>query len=326
MRPGEALRAAGAGRYWWLWIAVAPLEAWTLVRLLGLDAGYPLVPLIAFTPYVAVAAFLVAGAALALRNWAAATVAALATLGLAAAVLPRGIGDGTVGAGGRPTLSVLSANVHHGTANAGKLMALVEDLRPDLLAVQELTPWFHRELLAAAIAESLPNAIVQVRPDSSGGGIYSRLPVRELAEPGGFDFRQPRAELTVPGAGRVRVASVHPFPPTRGNVGTWERALAQMPSAGRGAAWVLAGDFNATLDHSALREVLDRGYRDAGAVAGKGLEPTWPEGRRFGPLVTIDHVLADHRLDIASYSTHELPGTDHRAVFSQLVLPQGRSR
>ena len=63
----------------------------------------------------------------------------------------------------------------------------------------------------------------------------------------------------------------------------------------------LAGDFNATLDHAELRRVLDRGYRDAAEQAGVALRPTWPTGKRILPtLVTIDHVLADRRVQVIS--------------------------
>ena len=78
----------------------------------------------------AIAALLVAGVAVALRNWAAAAVAALATLCLAAAVLPRAIGDGTVDPAGRETLIVLSANIHRGTADPDALVALVDRCIP----------------------------------------------------------------------------------------------------------------------------------------------------------------------------------------------------
>lgn len=84
---------------------------------------------------------------------------------------------------------------------------------------------------------------------------------------------------------------------------------------------MLIGDFNATLDHSQLRELLDRGYRDAGDVAGKGLEPTWPNNGSLGPLITIDHVLADRRLGIVKYGVGDLPGSDHRPVWAELALP-----
>jgi endonuclease/exonuclease/phosphatase (EEP) superfamily protein YafD len=300
-----------------------PWALWTLVRLLGLESGFPLVPLMAFTPYAAVAALLVAGVALALRNWAAATVAGLVTLCLALAVLPRAVGDGTVDASGRETFTVLSANIHHGTGEAEALAQLVERHRPDLLAIQELTPSFARELRRAGIDGMLPNQILETRRNVSGAGLYSRLPMRKLAGAQAFAFRQPRAILRLPDGRRVRVVDVHPYPPQRQAVEEWGEALESLPSAGRGVPWVLVGDFNATLDHSQLREILDRGYRDAGEVAGEGLEPTWPaeEWASRLPGVTIDHVLADERLGIVDYEVEELPGSDHRPLLAELALP-----
>ncbi|HEU5062493.1 MAG TPA: endonuclease/exonuclease/phosphatase family protein [Solirubrobacterales bacterium] len=294
-----------------------------LVRLFGLERGFPLVPLMAFTPYAAVAALLVAGVAVALRNWAAAAVAGLATLCLALAVLPRAVGDGTVDAAGRQTFTVLSANIHHGTGDAEALAELVEHHRPDLLAIQELTPSFARELRRAGLDRLLPNQILETRPDVSGSGLYSRLPMRKLPAPQVFAFRQPRAVLRLPDGRRIRVVDVHPYPPQRHHVEQWTAALESLPSAGRGIPWVLVGDFNATLDHSQLREILDRGYRDAADVAGEGLEPTWPaeEWASRLPGVTIDHVLADRRLGVVDYEVEELPGSDHRPLRAELALP-----
>jgi endonuclease/exonuclease/phosphatase family metal-dependent hydrolase len=313
----------GARRYWLIWVLVAPVALWTLVRVFGLERGFPLVPLMAFTPYAAVAALLVAGVATALRNWAAAVVAGLATLCLTMAVLPRAVGDGTVDAAGRETLTVLSANIHHGTGEAKALVDLVERYEPDLLAVQELTPSFDRALQQAGLGRQLPNAILETRRSVSGSGLYSSLPMRKLAAPQVFAFRQPRAVLQLPGGHRVRVVDVHPYPPQRKAVDQWTAALESLPSTGSGAPWVLIGDFNATLDHSLLREILDRGYRDAGEVAGEGLEPTWPAGEWASrlPGVTIDHVLADSRLGVVDYEVEELPGSDHRPVFAELAMP-----
>jgi hypothetical protein len=86
------LRAAGAGRAWLVWAALVPIAIWVPLRLFGLERGYPLIPLLAYTPYVLIAAFFVAGVAVAVRNWAAAVVGALATVLLATAVLPRALG------------------------------------------------------------------------------------------------------------------------------------------------------------------------------------------------------------------------------------------
>lgn len=312
---------AGARRYWLIWAAVVPVALWPVLRLLGIDNGFPLAALTAFTPYAAIGALLVAGVALALRNWAAATVATAATLLLAIAVLPRAVGDGTVEANGRKTFVVLAANVHHGTADPKALVALVDRYHPDLLSVEELTPSFDRALTAAGLRSRLPNAVLETHPGTSGAGLYSHLAMRKLPGPHRFVFRMPRALLTLPDGRSLRVVGVHPYPPQMNRTSEWEEALASLPGGGRGTPWLLAGDFNATLDQSQLRDLLDRGYRDAGDVAGKGLEPTFPSGGHMIPPVTIDHVLADHRLGIVSYSVADIPSSDHRAVEAELALP-----
>jgi len=302
-------------------MAVVPVALWVPIRLFGLESGFPLIPLIAYTPYVAIAAFFLAGVALALRNWAAAALAWLATICLAMAVLPRAIGSEAVELSGHRQLAVLSANIHHGIADPEVLAGLVERLRPDLLSVQELTPSFARELRAAGIESLLPESSLAVERDVSGGGLYARHPLTELPEPRRFRFRMPRAALGLPGGRRLRLVGVHPFPPLRTRIGEWESALESLPSAGAGAPWILAGDFNATLDHAELRDLVERGYRDAGDVTGSGLEPTWPSGGYRSPPVTIDHILVDSRIGVAEYEVFDLPGSDHRAVFARLALP-----
>jgi endonuclease/exonuclease/phosphatase (EEP) superfamily protein YafD len=316
------LRATGARRYWLTWFAVLPVAAWAVIRVLGLDARFPLEAMMVFTPYVAVAALLVAGVCVALENWAAAALAGLATVCLAAAVLPRALGDGTVDADGRETLSVLASNVYHGRADPAALVALVDRFHPDLLSVEELTPSFARELAAAGLGRRLPNAVLETQRSASGAGLYSRLPLEPLPAADRFFFRMPRAELRVPDGRRVRVVGVHPFPPERpGSTRTWEGSLASLPSAGHGSPWVLAGDFNASFDQTPFRDLVGRGYQDAGEVAGKGLEPTFPREGHAIPPITIDHVLADRRLGVVEYSVEELPGSDHRSIRAVLALP-----
>ncbi|HKT05714.1 MAG TPA: endonuclease/exonuclease/phosphatase family protein, partial [Rugosimonospora sp.] len=48
-------------------MGTAPFAAWAVVRLFGLERGWPLVPLVAFTPYAAALAPLPLAAALVLR-------------------------------------------------------------------------------------------------------------------------------------------------------------------------------------------------------------------------------------------------------------------
>lgn len=306
-----------------MWLLVAPLVAWAVVRVFGLDHGFPLVPLMTFTPFALAAAFLLAGLALALRNWAATGVAALVTLALAAVVLPRAIGADTVDPAGREILTVVSANVYVGQGDPGAVVDLVDGYDADLLVIQELTPKFARKLRRAGIERRLPEAIAEVGQGPGGGGIYSRLPLRPIAPGLRSFFREPRAELRLPDGRRVRVADVHPLTPGRTGIDAWERSLEGLPATGSGVPWLLVGDFNATLDTSQLRSAIDHGYSDAGTVAGQGLEPTWPNAdHALPPFVTIDHILLDRRLGVVSYGVDDLPGSDHRSIHAELALPE----
>jgi endonuclease/exonuclease/phosphatase (EEP) superfamily protein YafD len=317
----KAFESTGARRYWLLWATVIPLALWALLRALGLEDGDRLTSLMWFVPYAAVAAALVAGIAISWRNWAAAAVAAIAALYLASTVLPRAIGNEAVPVDGRETLSVLSANVYLGGANPTSLVSLVDRYRPDVLSVQELTPSFARKLGQAGIARRLPHSTLMPQPRGRGGGLYARHPLTLLPHQTFLPTRMPRAMLDLPDGERVRIVAVHPFPPNMG-AEIWKEVLENLPVPGNGIPWVLAGDFNATLDQAEFRDLIDRGYRDAADVTGKGLEPTWPGPDEFPwGLIAIDHVLADRRLGIADYGVDDLAGSDHRVIHAQLVLP-----
>lgn len=311
----------GARRHWLIWAAAIPLGLWAIVRAFGLEGGNLLTAAMFLTPFAAVAALLVAGAAVALRNWAAAAVAAIAAIYLAAVVLPRAIGSERAPAAGHETLTVLSANVYLGAASPAALVALVDRYQPDVLSVQELTPSFARGLRRAGIGRRLPHAVLMAQPKGHGAGLYARHRLTPLPHQTRFLFRMPRAAIVLPDGRRLRIVAVHPQPPNM-SVDRWGEALESLPVPGAGDPWVLIGDFNATFDQAEFRDLLDGGYRDAGDATGKGLEPTWPGPDEFPwGLITIDHVLADRRLGVAEYGVDDLSGSDHRAIHARLVLP-----
>lgn len=324
MTPGgrRALSAA-------LWLGAAVLLGWAVVRTFGLERGFPLVPILAWTPFAIPPALAFVAVAGLLRRWGPATVALLASALLIAAVLPRAVGGGYDGAGARgseagPELHVLAANLKLGKADPAALIELVRAGGVDVLCVQELTAPMASALQREGMGELLRHRVGASAPGSSGSAILSRHPLRSLPDANvpGYPFRMPRAAVAVPDAAPVEVVSVHPVPPTNaGAVAQWRAGLEALPAAGGGAVRVLAGDFNATLDHAELRDVLDRGYVDAADATGKGLTPTWPQGL-FRPPVTIDHVLVDERIGIDAYAVHDLEGSDHRAVSATLRLPE----
>ena len=307
------------------WLLVVPCAVWLAVRLLGLERGFPLVPLMAFTPFVAAVAVLVVAVTALLRQRAAALVATLLACALVVTVAPRALGgpsapDGPAG----PRLRVLTANMHFGEGSAEALVALVRRARPSVLSVQELTPGLARRLDAAGLVDLLPERVIDPRPRGPGIGLYASVALARRPQPPG-QRRYPLAVAAArPSGGRpVEVVAVHVTPPFRHQVADWLSDLRALPRATPdGPVRILAGDFNATLDHAELRRLLDSGYEDAAAEVGAGLRTTWPNGRRVPPAVTIDHVLADARCGVQALSTHAIPGTDHRAVLADVVLPR----
>jgi endonuclease/exonuclease/phosphatase (EEP) superfamily protein YafD len=306
------------------WALAAACVGWAALRLLGLERGFPLVPLVAYTPFVAVAAAVVVIVAVLLGQRLPALVAALVAVALAVTIAPRALGgpsspDGMPG----PRLRVLTANMHIGTGSADALVALVRSTHADVLSVQELTPDLVHRLDAAGLGELMPHFRLSARTGGTGTGLYSRAPLGDGDTPAGTTFVMIAARPQVRGAPPVEIVAVHPAAPTPTRVGQWRRDLRALPPAGSAPLRILAGDFNATLDHAELRRVIGTGYDDAAAQVGQGLRPTWPVGRRIPPPVTIDHVLADHRIGVRAVSVHTIPGTDHRAVFAELQLPKG---
>ena len=80
------------------------------------------------------------------------------------------------------------------------------------------------------------------------------------------------------GAPPVRIKAVHPRPPVNRAAAPQWRARSRRCRAptSSGDVQILAGDFNATLDHPELRALLDRGYPTPPTRPVKGGRPTWP--------------------------------------------------
>jgi endonuclease/exonuclease/phosphatase (EEP) superfamily protein YafD len=301
--------------------------AWVFLRLFGLEAGYPAVPLITYTLFVLPVAVLATLVALVLRQWPAAGLAGVATVVLAAVIAPRAIG-GPDSMQGMP-LRVMSANVLAGRGDAKRLAELARDRDTDVLCVEELTPGFARRLEAAGIEGLLPEHVLSVRKGVRGSGIFSRFPLRDLRLHG---IASTGASMRVAPGLEVDMTAVHnlPVPTSPSGVDGWGTSLRRLPDASaNGAANVLAGDFNATIDQSNFRDLLDQGYYDAAERMGDGLQPTWPAIRgsdRYLP-VTIDHILYDRdRVGVRDFQVMTLPGSDHRTIYAELILSRSASR
>lgn len=315
---------SGRARTVLAWVVVAPWALWALVRVFGLERGFLLVALVAYTPFAVSASMLATGGAALLRRWAPAAIGALATGALLFAVVPRALPNGDPQIDDPVGLRMMTANIHKSKVDPDLIAELVRREQIDLLSLQELTVEGAVGLARSGVARELPFRVLSLRGDAYGSGIYSRYPLLSREPPD--TIRQAEGILRLPGTS-VEVFCVHPYPPTGSStVDLWRRSVRDLPPAEpHGRLRVLAGDFNATLDHDVLRDLIDSGYRDAGDAEGKGLLFTWPNDRSFPALVAIDHILADRRIAIDDFEVHDLPGSDHRAVIASLLLPSSGS-
>ncbi|MFD6564985.1 endonuclease/exonuclease/phosphatase family protein [Micromonospora profundi] len=309
------------------WAAVGPTATWAALRLAGLDRG-PLVQAFAFTPYVAGWSIIALALAAALRRWWPTAVAALAAVALLGVVAPRALADSQPATTG-PTIRLLTANLLAGSADAATLVDLVRQHRVDVLAVQEFTPDAQAALDRLGLDLLLPHRQLNPQVGTPGSGLYSRWPlsdvgIRHNRGQGGWGFSQAYGTVAVPGGPPVRVESAHPSAPSAlDQVVAWRTDLtAQPPATPHGGLRILAGDFNATLDHGPLRALLRTGYVDAADATGSGLTGTWgPYDGDLIPPVTIDHVLLDRRIAVHALKVLHLPNSDHRPVLATLRLP-----
>jgi endonuclease/exonuclease/phosphatase family metal-dependent hydrolase len=313
-----------------VWLAAGATAVFGAARLARADrvrrVEAPVAPLLSFAPH-AMAGGLAGYLLLRRRQRAAAAAAGLTGAALAAVVLPRAIRRPQPKADG-PVLRVITANLLRGRADEEALVRLVQRSGADVLFLQELTESSVVRLKQAGLADVLPHDLIDVRGETSrGSGLYARFPLAE-GKPFPPSFAaQPVARMELPGGPGVHLACIHthpPNPPLPRLVGQWREELSLLPPPADSPddpPLVLAGDFNATLDHESFRGVLRRGLVDAAAQLGRGLVPTWAPFPGWPGLLTIDHVLLDPRCAVLAVEVHPLPGSDHRAVYAEFRLP-----
>ncbi|WP_316528270.1 endonuclease/exonuclease/phosphatase family protein [Kitasatospora brasiliensis] len=232
-------------------------------------------------------------------------------------LIPRLVPNGTDAPADAPRLRVATSNNFMGQVSPTSLVDLVRDQRIDVLAVEEQSDSAADALDAAGIRDLLPH---RERPAGTDTALYTRLPVSSAADPA-----WPTTNLTVEVGGRpVRLVAVHTYYPV-GDARRWADDLHRLRAAAPGRAHnaVMLGDFNATLDHKPMRDLIDTGLTDTHEELGAGLFPTWPQDHpdyRVPAAIQIDHVLHGPALTAVDVTEHALPRSDHRAVVAELAV------
>ncbi len=291
------------------------------------STAYLVVVLQTAGPFVVIGLGLVAVTTLVLRRWwmLLPVVGALVVAAIVAAPAFRSTSSPDVDR----DLTVMSANVWVGSANAEQLMNAVRFHSVDVLVLTEATPAFLRRLDDEGAGDyfSQREGVARSRTHT-GTMLLSRFPlsVRDLGtDPAveGTQSVQPEVDVTTPN-GTVMLKVAHPAAPLRGDTVEWRAGLRALQS------WkerldgdelvIMAGDFNAGFGHPGFRDLAE-GLADAQRSDGQGWVRTWPfAGNRLPAFVQLDHLLS-RGLTLVAAGQVALNRADHAAVWASYGLP-----
>ena len=238
---------------------------------------------------------------------------------------------------GQP-LRVLTANLLLSNQSVTAVGGLLLMERPDLVAIQELSPAM-ADHLGRELRQELPYQLLEPSADHSGLGILSRYPF--LTEVAGGDLPRPcfcqRVVVDLDGH-KTTLVNVHPWPPemtarrlarlpipTAFDPGQTSRAIetALADVHQRPGALLVAGDFN-TSDRQPFYRQLGRGLQDTHREVGWGLGFTFPsialEGLPLLSIIRIDYIFHDRSVVARAARTGVTPGSDHLHVVADLVV------
>ena len=254
-------------------------------------------------------------------------VVSLLGVGLHAAWLaPSYVGEH---AAGDPDLTVLAFNMYVGEADIAATTQLLEGQDPDVIVLTEATPEAVQALAANGIGgreSGWPHQGGTPLPSLSGTVVLSAYPLsgeRRLDVDTGV--HRMRVEAPTP----FWLTAVHTTHPVNGNAkwrGDFDKLVADAREVD--GPHIEIGDFNATLEHGPMRDLLATGLHDAAVEANSGWQPTWPRPgyRKIAGLpvpvrlMAIDRVLLSKEFSAVSTGVHSVPGTDHDALVARLVL------
>lgn len=229
----------------------------------------------------------------------------------------------TESCGPEAQLSVLTLNAGRGSASVAELADYIHRHDPHVLVLVETN-----ETMIASLAEQVSGWNYKFRTSEviHGGSvdsvILSRLPLRQepdaVSRSRGALFDVPVAVAEDPELGSVRIAAIHPIPPTH-EPEMWASTLEQLRlwhSIRGELPLVLAGDFNATHANPEFR-AMSRGFSDVSPRIGPIDLATWPADLPIPAFAAIDHVLARGLLPVEAERLR-VSGTDHHGILAHL--------
>jgi endonuclease/exonuclease/phosphatase (EEP) superfamily protein YafD len=220
-------------------------------------------------------------------------------------------------------LRILTMNLYNGAAEPTELAALLDDAKPDVVAVQELSP-----NSAAVLADWGSSSLLDPRADTLGMGLASRtaLVITRLD----FPHRNPivgRFDGETWGLPQVELVNVHmtnpismPMPTSwrrrRGQLAALERLLGEHDAT---SARVVVGDFNSSPAWPFYRRIA--ALASDGAVQAGTAKRTWSYYPSSPRMLRIDHVFLQGPIRCVNTELVKVSGADHRGLLIDLEPP-----
>jgi endonuclease/exonuclease/phosphatase (EEP) superfamily protein YafD len=263
-----------------------------------------------------------------------AVVLALFAVGNLAVLAARGLGGSEV-AGDEASVTVLSWNTLGEVPEAATIAGLAVDEGADVVVLPETTEPLGEEVAVAMRDGGSPmwvhtvafdevakarSTTILISPELGDYEVSSAL----VAGPPGNTNTVPSIVAEPVGGDGPRIVAVHAVAPIRWELRNWRSDLDWLAAQCAGENVIMAGDFNATVDHFAGRGVdggdLGR-CRDAAVAGGAGGLGTWPTDVPELLGSPIDHVLATPGWQVDAFRVIgevDGSGSDHRPVVATL--------
>jgi endonuclease/exonuclease/phosphatase (EEP) superfamily protein YafD len=255
---------------------------------------------------------------------------AFAAIGLAVLSL-RGFGTNTEAEKGPEDITVLAWNTLGDAPGAATIAELANSVDADVVSLPETSAEAGVEIAALMNAAGRPMTAITSSFDLISKSRSTTLLIS--SELGGYTRQTDRGDTsTLPtviatpddGTGPVLIAA-HPIAPLPSEMENWRNDLTWLSSVCTGDT-IMAGDFNATLDHLsrlAAGPGTDFGQCvDAAAASGNGAVGTWPSDVPALLGTPIDHVMSTSGWAVTSSRVihqQDNSGSDHRPVVATLT-------
>lgn len=244
-----------------------------------------------------------------------------------ATIAGRGLGSTPVAFGS--TVRVLSWNTAGGAPGAEAIAKLALDNNASIVALPETSRTTARKVAALMAAAGSPMSALTREaysgdPDMATSLLTSVLLGQYTLETGrGNTNAVPSVVATAADRTGPTIVAVHAIRPTMGQMSNWRADLSWLRNQCRHGNVILAGDFNATVDHmkSLGAETLGN-CTSAGQLTSSAAVGTWPTALPAALGAPIDHIMfsADWSpTGMRVVSDLDSVGSDHRPILVWLA-------